>query len=70
MDWHQPVPGTAAAKHRALQRREGGRECSWQAEAGFDKGTDLFEGMRDLRGAGGIKASIAVLQVCQVLPGC
>lgn len=41
VEWHQPVPGTATAKHRVLQRREGGRECSWQAKAGFDKETSL-----------------------------
>lgn len=70
VEWHQPVPDTAAAKHRALQRREGGRECSWPAKAGFDKGTDLFEGVRGFRGAGGIEPSTVVFQVCQVLPGC
>lgn len=44
------VPGTAAAKHRALQRREGGGKCSWPAKAGFEKGADLFEGVREFGG--------------------
>lgn len=70
VEWQQPVPGIAAAKHRALHRREGGGECSWQAKAGFDKGPGLLEGMRAFRGAGGIKHSTVVFQVCQVFPGC
>ena len=43
------MPGTAPARHAALQGRGGREPCSWHLRAVFDRGIDLFEEIGEFR---------------------